>query len=98
MLGQERLLTRIQAGMAGAYAARGDRERASTLADEAAARLERACNQWNTSLWEMTTPHLYYAVAVAYLRLEQADVALIFSKKRWKRAGAMPAGWRPMRK
>lgn len=91
MLGRERLLTRVQAGMACAYAALGERQRAHELAREAFARLERARRELNSSLWEATTAHLYHGVAIAHLRVEETDTALSLFEN------AVEAGWRDAR-
>src|SRR6185295_483559 len=61
--GGARLLIRIDAGLAAAYAAAGDVERARELADEAAAQLEAVSGQSATTTIECSLAQLCLVLA-----------------------------------
>jgi hypothetical protein len=75
MLGNERILTRTLAGMASAYAALGDRPRASQLLQEAALHLDSVLSEPGTFVHGMSRFELCHALAVARLRLDDASGA-----------------------
>ncbi|HKZ53543.1 MAG TPA: FHA domain-containing protein [Candidatus Acidoferrales bacterium] len=87
MLGSERVLTRVLAGMAAAYAAGGEADRARQLAGEADTHLQTVAAQPHTWIWEAATSQLYHALAVARRHLREDETALALLEK------AVETGW-----
>ena len=74
-IGSARLLIRIDAGLAAAYAAGGDLARGRELAADAAAQLEGLAGQTATTTFECSFAQLWLTLAVAELRLGNPDAA-----------------------
>jgi serine/threonine protein kinase/tetratricopeptide (TPR) repeat protein len=90
--GSVRLMIRINAGLAAAYAAIGDQARGWELADEAAAQIENLAGQTATATFECSFAQLWLSVAVAEIRLgnlEGAAVCLARSREN----GWLDAAW-----
>lgn len=75
MLAQDRHTVRVLAGLAAAYAATGDNERAALLLSQALAKLETAKTP-QSSAAGANLAELYYAVTVAHLRAGNTQAAL----------------------
>ncbi len=90
MLGNERILTRTLACMASAYAALGDRPRASQLLEEAAQHLDSIFSEPGTFVHGVFTFELCHALAVARLRLGDVAGACDFLRS------AVEKGWRDL--
>jgi serine/threonine-protein kinase len=90
MLGNERILTRTLAGMASAYAALGDRPRASQLVKEAAQHLDSILSAPGTFVHGTSTFELCHVLAVACLRLNDTSGACGFLQT------AVDKGWRDL--
>ena len=69
MVGRERVVAKTTAGLAAAYAAAGQTERARKLADETAGRLRLAREHRNVITFECCYSHLSLALARAEIRL-----------------------------
>jgi tetratricopeptide (TPR) repeat protein len=74
-VGSARLLIRINAGLAAAYAATGEMARARELAGEAAAQLESLAGQTATATFECSLPQLWLTLAATEVRLSNLDAA-----------------------
>jgi tetratricopeptide (TPR) repeat protein len=90
MLGNQRLLTRTLAGMASAYAALGNRTRASQLLQEATRNLDSVLCEPGTFMFGVFTFDLCHALAVARLRLDDAPGACDLLRT------AVEKGWRDL--
>ena len=86
MMGRDRVATRTLAGLASAYAARGEGLRARELLLEAVQILEKA--QPQSAAAGASLPDTYYAVAVAHVRTKDINAALHMLEK------AVQTGWR----
>lgn len=76
MLGNQRVSTRTLAGMAWAYAANGEAERAAEAMKEASANLEELSHQPQSFVWQASAAQLAHALALAALHLGQHERAL----------------------
>jgi hypothetical protein len=76
-VGSARLLIRINAGLASAYAATGEIGRARELAAEAAEQLEGLLGQTATATFECSYPQLWLTLAGTEVRLGNLDAAAI---------------------
>ena len=74
-VGSARLLIRINAGLAAAYAASGEMTRARDLAAEAAAQLESLAGQTATATFECSFSQLWLTLAATEVRLCNIDAA-----------------------
>jgi tetratricopeptide (TPR) repeat protein len=90
MLGNQRILTRALAGMASAYAALGDRARASQLLQQGAQHLDSILSNPGTFIHGVCTFELCHALAVACLRLDDVSGACGFLQT------AVEKGWRDL--
>lgn len=75
ILGQERHAARAQAGLAAAYAATGEEDRARHLLSQAEPRLE-SCSRLQMSTAATNMAELRHAFAVAYVRLKDPQRAI----------------------
>jgi hypothetical protein len=83
----QRVAARAQAGLAAAYAAAGERRRAEDLL-ERASRTARDSESMEHSAAGASMPELYWAIAAAWARLENAGSAL------YTLQSAVRTGWR----
>ncbi len=90
MLGNERILTRTLAGMASAYAALGDSQRASKLLQDAAPHLDSILSEPGTFIHGVCPFELCHALAVARLRLDDLSGACDLLQT------AVDKGWRDL--
>ena len=88
MLGRQRVLTRILAGMSAVHAAQDESSHARELLKEAAQLMTEIARSPQTWLWQGSLGQLYYGLGVAYARLGEQDLALDCLSK------AMAGGWR----
>ena len=91
-VGGVRLLIRINAGLACAYALTGDPARARELADEAAAQIESLAGQTATATFECSFAQLWLALACARVRLGDSEAAAD-CLRRAREAGWLDAAW-----
>ena len=70
-----RLLVRINAGLAAAYAATGEMARGRELATEAAAQIDDVTASTATATFECSMPQLWLTLAAAEVRLRDLDAA-----------------------
>lgn len=77
IVGQQRLLIRVGAGLAGAYAATGDRGRARELVEDAAGQVTEAARNISTVTFESGLAQLHLSIAVALVRLEDLPAAAL---------------------
>lgn len=90
--GSARLIVRINAGLAAAYAAAGRSDRAGQLADEAAMELEGVASQPANATFECSLAQLWLCLTVAKLRLgDLAAATRCLAKAR--RLGWMDLTW-----
>ena len=87
-----RVLTRIKAAMASAYAALGERERAEQLLNEASAHLETALNNAGGWIHGVMPDDLCHAIAVTYVGLRNPDAAVAVLTKAVEK-GCRDAQW-----
>jgi len=73
--GSTRLLIRVNAGLAAAYAAAGEMERAEELASEAATQLQSLAGQTATVTFECSLAQLWLCIAVTEVRLGRIEAA-----------------------
>jgi len=88
IVGHSRLLIRTAAGLAGAYATSGDRDRASELARDATAQLEEVTGNYPSLTFECSLPQLQISMAAVMLRLGEVDAAESHLRR------AKESGWR----
>ncbi len=88
MLGRQRVLARILAGLSSVYAAQGDSQRAGELLEQVDSLLIEIGHVPQSWIWEGFIGQLYYATAAAYARLGNPEAALDYLEK------AAAGGWR----
>ena len=81
MMAQDRLLTRTMAGMAAAYAALGEREKAEEFLNGANLHLEAAFLNPGGHIHGVETYELCHALAVAHVRLNRPGAAGVLLAK-----------------
>jgi tetratricopeptide (TPR) repeat protein len=87
MVGNARLLIRASSGLAAAYAAAGELDRARELRNEAVRQAEAVAGKTVSVTFEVGLAQLYLGLAVADLRLGNTEQAAQFMQK------ARDAGW-----
>jgi hypothetical protein len=75
MMAHNRVLTRIEAGMASAYTVLGEQERAEQLLREAETHLQSALANPGGVIHGVMPDELCHAMAVSYLRMNRPDAA-----------------------
>ena len=91
MMANNRILTRTMAGMAAVYAAKGERERAEQLLNDASSHLETVFSNPGGFINGVATFELCHVVAVAHIRLNHLGPARDLLTK------AVTKGWRDLR-
>lgn len=90
MMAHKRVLTRTMAGIAAAYAAKGERTRAEQLRDEASSHLETVLANPGGFIHGVATFELCHALAIAHIRLGD------FGSARELLSKAVEKGWRDL--